>query len=108
MQKHLDTSRKQMLKVETDKFLITYRGVPESCDGINAMVTPLKGLYPDRNLNARTIRQSVIRNMLNEQKLSLEYVQMYAGHRWLIATEKYRSKDINEQRALINKWHPLK
>lgn len=55
-----------------------------------------------------TIRQSVISNLLNEKKMPQEDVQLFAGHRWTSSTEKYRRKDINEQRVLINRWHPLK
>ena len=107
IQRYLETSRKNLLLTETDSLLITQRGVPETVDGVNSMIELLKGLFPDRNLNPATIRQSVISNLLNEQKQSLEDVQLFAGHRWPSTTEQYRRKDINEQLVLINKFHPL-
>ncbi|MEO6882419.1 MAG: hypothetical protein ABI199_00190 [Bacteroidia bacterium] len=66
-----------------------------------------KPLFPDRNLNTKTIRQSVIANWLNEKKIPLEQVQLLAGHRWTSSTERYKQNNLNEQRTLINKWFPL-
>lgn len=108
IQNYMETSRKQLLKSISKNLIITQRGVTETVDGIHSMIEPLKALYPDRNLNPATIRQSVISNMLNEKKIPLEDVQLFAGHRWPSSTEKYRRKDINEQRILINRWHPLR
>ena len=90
-----------------DNLLISDRGDPVSLDAINSMIDPMKALYPDRNLTATTIRQSVICNLLNEGKYPLEQVQLFAGHKYPSATEKYLRKDLSEQRALINKLHPL-
>jgi len=77
-------------------------------DGIHYVIESLKALYPDRTLNPLTIRQSVISNMLNEKKTPLEDVQLFAGHKYPSTTERYRRKDINEQRELIKKFHPLR
>lgn len=90
-----------------ENLVITLRGVAETVDGIHSLIEPLKALYPDRNLNPTTIRQSVISNLLNEKKIPLEDVQLFAGHKWPSITEKYRRNDISEQRALINSLHPL-
>ncbi|MEO6303546.1 MAG: tyrosine-type recombinase/integrase [Bacteroidia bacterium] len=108
IQNYIDTSRKNLLKSTTNALLISQRGVGETVDGINSMIEPLKGLFPDRNLNPSTIRQSVISNLLNLSKQSLEAVQLFAGHKWPSSTEQYRRKDITEQREKINMWHPLK
>jgi integrase/recombinase XerD len=59
-------------------------------DTINRMLLPLKKYYKHRNLNARTIRQSVISNWINGQKVTIEDVQLLAGHKWLSTTEKYK------------------
>lgn len=108
MQKYLDTYRSRLLNVNTNRFLITIRGTPETTDSINSMIEPLKYLFPERNLNPSTIRQSVIANRLNLQKHSLEDVQLFAGHKWPSTTENYKQKNIDEQREKINLWHPLK
>jgi integrase/recombinase XerD len=74
---------------------------------INYLIKTLKPLFPDRNLNAKTIRQSVIANWLNEKKIPLEQVQLLAGHRWPSSTAVYRQNSIEEERELINRFHPL-
>jgi integrase/recombinase XerD len=76
-------------------------------DDINYLVSTFKGLFPDRNLNPKTIRQSVIANWLNEKKLALEQVQLMAGHRWISSTDKYRCVPMDQERELMNKFHPL-
>lgn len=107
IQSYVETSRKALFKSTTKNLIITQRGVSETVDGIHSMIEPLKSLFPDRNLNPTTIRQSVISNLLNVKKMPLEDVQLFAGHKWTSTTEKYKRNDISEQRALINKWHPL-
>ena len=104
---YINTSRKNLLKAQSNYLLITQRGVVDTVDGINRMIQTLKGLFPDRNLNPSTIRQSVISNLLNVFKEPLENVQLFAGHKWISSTEQYRRVDITEQREKINKWHPL-
>jgi hypothetical protein len=71
------------------------------------MIEPLKSLFPDKNLNPKTIRMSVICNWLNEQELSLEHVQELAGHKWPGTTEKYFRANSFQQRELINKYFPI-
>jgi integrase/recombinase XerD len=63
-------------------------------------------MFPERNLNARTLRQSVITNMLKEGK-DLRVVQVFAGHKKISSTEKYRQSGLEELQAAINKYHPL-
>lgn len=105
---YINTSRKNLLRSATNHLLITQRGVAETVDGIHSMIEPLKHLYPERNLNPTTIRQSVIANKLNLSKENIEDVQLFAGHKWPSSTEQYKRSDINEQLEKINKWHPLK
>jgi len=62
-------------------------------------------MFPDRNLNPRTIRQSVITNLLKEGK-DLRVVQVFAGHK-KSTTEKYRQSGLEELQAAIEKYHPL-
>lgn len=104
---YIGTSRKNLLKSNTDCLIITTRGMSDTVDGIQGVIDPLKGLFMDRNLTPSTIRQSVVSNMLNVYKHSLEAIQLFAGHKWTSSTEQYRRKDINDQLEKINKWHPL-
>jgi len=82
-------------------------GTPLTVDDVNYMVSTYKPLFPDRNLNALTIRMSVISNWLNEKHFPLEQVQLMAGHRWISTTARYRYTPIEEQREMINRFHPL-
>ena len=63
-------------------------------------------MFPDRNLNPRTIRQSVITNLLKEGK-DLRVVQVFAGHKKISTTEKYRQSGLKELQEAIEKYHPL-
>lgn len=103
---YLQETRQQMLRCKTDKLIITKLGRPITVGGIHGMIEPLKGLFPDRKLNAQTIRMSVICNWLNEGNISLERVQELAGHKWPGTTEKYIKVNSSHQREIINRYFP--
>lgn len=105
--RYISEVRPRMLRRATDKLIITKLGKPIAVNSIHAMIEPLKPLFPDKNLNPKTIRMSVICNWLNEKKLPLEQVQALAGHKWPGTTEKYFKADSQQQRELINKFFPL-
>jgi integrase/recombinase XerD len=105
--KYINEIRPELLRCTTDKLLLSKLGKPISVDGIHAIIEPLKPLFPDRNLNPRTIRMSVICNWLNEKKIPLERVQELAGHKWPGTTEKYIKVDSLQQREMINKFFPI-
>jgi len=107
LDKYIHVIRPQLLRVETETLLIGKLGTPLTVDDINYLVSTFKIQFPERNLNPKTIRQSVIANWLNEKNLPLEQVQLYAGHRWISSTAEYRYVPVEEQRTLINKFHPL-
>lgn len=106
---YLHEDRPKLLRAEkpTEILVLNKLGSPIQVDDINYLIETFKPMFPDRNLNARTIRQSVIANWLNEQRIPLEQVQLLAGHKWIGSTLVYRQKSMDEQRELINKWHPL-
>nr|WP_315203592.1 tyrosine-type recombinase/integrase [uncultured Flavobacterium sp.] len=105
--KYINEIRPELLRCTTDKLLLSKLGKPISVDGIHAIIEPLKPLFPDRNLNPRTIRMSVICNWLNEKKIPLERVQELAGHKWPGTTEKYIKVDSLQQREMINRFFPI-
>ena len=105
--KYISEVRPRMLRSATDKLIIGKLGKPITVDSVHAMIEPLKPLFPDKNLNPKTIRMSVICNWLNEEKLALEHVQELAGHKWPGTTEKYFKADSLQQRELINRFFPL-
>lgn len=105
--KYINESRPKLLRSDTDKLIITKLGKAMSVDSVQAMIEPLKGLFPDKKLCPQTIRMSVICNWLNEKKLPLEKVQELAGHKWPGTTEKYFKADSEQQRELINRFFPV-
>jgi site-specific recombinase XerD len=108
IEEYVKTYRKKLMRVVTNRLLIGHRGDPETVEGIGGMLNPLRALFPERVLNAKTIRSSVISNWFNVYKLRVEEVQIMAGHRWPSSTLRYKRTDIAEQRVKINMWHPLK
>jgi len=71
------------------------------------MIEPLKVMFPEKKLHPKSIRASVISNWLNDRNIDLEDVQLMAGHKWPSSTERYRRADMDQQRRLINEFHPL-
>ncbi len=65
-----------------------------------------KALYPNRKINAQTIRQSVITNLL-KQGNDISLVQAFAGHKYPSTTERYKQTEMETLRAAVNKYHPL-
>ncbi len=110
LDRYIHHTRGQMMKRKankTSKLILNKLGEPITVEGIFAVIEPLAALFPDRKLNPRTIRMSVISNWMNERKLPLETVQDLAGHRWPSSTEKYRRPNDNERRKLINQYFPI-
>jgi len=108
---YLNTTRKHLLRIKgltsTKALLIGKEGTPLTQDGIKVLFRTLKYYYPERVLNATTVRQSVVSNWLNEKGISLLEVQQKSGMKYPSSTEKYRCKDAESQRKLINQYHPL-
>jgi site-specific recombinase XerD len=88
--------------------LIGFQGEKISVDDINYLIGTFKPLFPDRNLNPLNIRNSVIYNLLNVRRLPLEQVQLLAGHKWISTTARFLEARWEEQKVLINRFHPLK
>jgi integrase/recombinase XerD len=105
--RYIQEGRKALLRDETNAFVLGKLGTRISTDDIHYLISTAKSFFPDRNLTPSSIRQSVISNWLNEKKLPLEQVQIIAGQKWISTTAKYRQTNIEEQRKLINKFHPL-
>jgi integrase/recombinase XerD len=63
--------------------------------------------YPGRKVNPQTIRQSVLSNLLKEGK-DTRIVQVFAGHKYLSTTEKYKQSNADTLKSLIQQYHPIK
>lgn len=104
--KYIHEVRPKLKTIETSSLILTKSGTPEQGEGISYLLETSKHLFPDRNLNTKTIRQSVIANLL-KQGNDLRLVQVFAGHKYTGSTEKYRQTGIEELKAGIQKYHPL-
>jgi integrase/recombinase XerD len=104
---YINESRRELLKVESDKLIVGTRGTPVTKDQVHRFISTFKPMFPDRNLTPESIRQSVISNWINEKRFPLEQVQLMAGHAWISTTEKYRQTSADDKRAIVNRFHPL-
>ena len=107
LMEYLQKDRLKLLKERSDKLIVSKLGTAEKGEGISYLVETLKYLFPKRNLNPRTIRQSVIANLL-KQGHDLRLVQAFAGHKYPSATEKYKQTHLEELKNQVLKFHPLK
>ena len=104
--KYLQEDRPILLKSESNKLLIGNSGIPLQIESISYLIEVKKPLFPTRNLNPKTIRQSVISNLLKDKK-DLRLVQVFAGHKTPSTTEKYKQTEVEELKNQILKYHPL-
>lgn len=106
--KYMNETRKRIIREETEILVLGKTGKAIYENGVTALFLRLRMLYPERNLNAGTVRQSVVANWLNEKGLPLEQVQMMAGHRWISSTGRYRYTPLEEERDIMNQFFPIK
>lgn len=104
--KYIHEIRPSFISVDTDQLILNIRGGNMRAENIGYLIETFKNHFPDRNLSANTIRQSVIANLLKEGK-DLRVVQVFAGHKNPSSTEKYRQTGLEELKAAVLKHHPL-
>jgi integrase/recombinase XerD len=105
--KYITEVRPKLLAKQTEKLIINKLGNPETGEQISYLVGTFKHLFSDRNLNPKTIRQSVITNLLKAGN-DLRIVQVFSGHKYPSATEKYKQTNVEELKKEVQKYHPLK
>ena len=69
------------------------------------LVSTFRPLLPTKRLTPTVICQSVIARLLREGK-DLRIVQAFAGHKKPSTTEKYRTTQLEELKAAVDKYHP--
>lgn len=104
---YLNEDRPILLKTESNKLIVSIRGTPETGEGIFYITETSKDLFPTKNLNPVTIRQSVITNLLKSGN-DLRLVQAFAGHKYPSTTENYKQTHLEELKNQVLKFHPLK
>ncbi len=66
-----------------------------------------KDKFIGRKVNVTTIRQSVITNLLKAGN-DLRIVQVFAGHKYPSATEKYKQTNVEALKTAIQNYHPIR
>lgn len=106
--KYLEEIRPKLLqKNETKSFIIGHRKEPMTAEDITKHIKRNYNLFTPRKVNAQTIRQSVITNLL-KQNHDLRIVQVFAGHKYPSTTEKYKQTNVEALQGAINKHHPIR
>lgn len=105
--KYLNEERPILNRSNTTKLILTRRYQPERGCGVHDVVKVYKHLYPGKTLTPLAIRQSIIANLLKAGK-DIRAVQVFAGHKSPLTTERYQQTGIEELTAAVMKYHPLK
>jgi integrase/recombinase XerD len=91
-----------------ERLLIGSRGNPMPSEDITKHVKrSFKGKFKGRTVNVMTIRQSVITNLLKAGN-DLRIVQVFAGHKYPSATERYKQTNVEALQTAINQHHPIR
>lgn len=107
---YINDIRLKIKRTDTNRLILNKLGQAHgiTIDGIFAVIEPLKSLFPDKILNPERIRMSVISHWLNDKKLPIEIVMDLSGQKWPSSIMMYKRIDVEEQRKIINRYHPLK
>lgn len=106
MNRYLNEERHILNKPDSDKLILTRRYQPERGCGVHDVVKAYRKLYSTKTLTPLAIRQSVIANLLKAGK-DIRAVQVFAGHKSPMTTERYQQTGIEELTAAVMKFHPL-
>lgn len=103
-----EKSRPELLKsLDSQHFIVTNRSGKMSAEDITKHIKrSYKSHYSPRIVNCQTIRQSVISNLLKAGN-DLRIVQVFAGHKYISSTEKYKQSSMEELKIAINNYHPI-
>lgn len=116
--KYLEETRPRLLKASdgqakpinenrTKAFVVGQRKGSMTAGDITKHIRRNYDIYRPRKVNALTIRQSVIANLLKRGN-DLRVVQVFAGHKYPSATEKYKQANLEALQGAINQYHPIK
>lgn len=106
---YIETIRIKLIRQKNyPNLLIGQRGEPVTSEDISKHIKRCYGkLYLPRTITAQTIRQSVITNLLKENK-DLRIVQVFAGHKYPSSTEKYKQTHVVQLQLALEFYHPIK
>lgn len=110
---YLEETRVSLLSVSPNGgdlegvFLVGHRQTPMTAEDITKHIKRNYNIYKPRKVNALTIRQSVITNLL-KQNTDLRVVQSFAGHKYPSTTERYKQTSVAALQAALVIYHPIK
>jgi integrase/recombinase XerD len=104
--KYMVFDRPYLIKENTNALFIGKLGQHETSDGFHYLIECQKNKFPNKKVNPKIIRQSVIANML-ESGIDILEVKLFAGHKNITSTERYIQKDITELRNNLDRYYPL-
>jgi site-specific recombinase XerD len=102
---YLNEDRPKLMTLKTPFLILTKRGTVENTEGVQYLVSTFRPFFK-RKITPTTIRQSVIVNRLKAGE-DLRHVQLFAGHRSISSTERYKTSGLDELKAVIMTNHPL-
>lgn len=107
LQTYIENERKHLNCFKLDYFFISKTGKQFSIEALFRMVKTLNDFYPDRPLNPKTIRFSVIKDLYHIRKLPIEQVMIFSGHHWLTSIKKFALNDAPERVDDMNNFFPI-
>jgi integrase/recombinase XerD len=105
--KLLVKSKTKLTQNQINAFIIGQRSEPMTAEDITKHVKRNYDIYKPRRINALTIRQSVITNLL-KQNNDLRIVQTFAGHKYPSTTERYKQSNVEALQTALQIYHPFK
>jgi len=107
--KYITEDRTKLLKGrESSYLLIGARSMKMKGEDITKdIMRKYRDYVPEKKVNPKIIRQSVITNLLKKGK-DIRLVQVFAGHRYPDSTERYKQSNVDELQREIEKYHPLR
>jgi integrase/recombinase XerD len=109
--KYMNEARPELLKnnplqTDTGSLFISTKGKAETGDCLKHIFREIQKRQGIK-VTISLIRQSVIAIKLKKGN-DIRMVQSFAGHKNASSTERYKSTDIEELKAGVNKYHPLR
>lgn len=104
---YINEERPVLNRKKSNRLILTRHNKEDNGCSVHAVVKVYKSLFPDRVVSPLSIRQSVISNLLKSGK-DIRMVQVFAGHKSPMTTERYQQTGIEELTAAILRYHPLK
>jgi len=103
---YITEERPVLNKKKSTRLILTRHYKEENGCSVHDVVKVYKPLFPDRVVSPLSIRQSVIANLLKDGK-DIRMVQVFAGHKSPMTTERYQQTGIEELTSAVMRYHPL-